>query len=474
MVSNVMRVSASDKIGDRLIAAAQVAGVLATGWFVWINAVLPRLGLQSLAGIAAQALFFVTLAWICGAVVTFWIYLVVSLTDLPRVMRFSLRSSAPAMWFAPAIVLLSVPLATAFVVSLFLVVNATRHLVAQWGAIQSPMHGMELAPAEPAFLFRTAPPDAGFLSWSSVPVLMGSLTAQAGLVAMLWRHQFRAAVLLAVSTAILTSLSIATGAYRAGKPPALPHSALSVLWTFLLAAALTFGGISARGRHGGGSDAAADSSDPAGQSGAQGAAQAAAPRNENMGFGGDFPGVILLPALKPNATLLIPVPAPPREFGAPLVQPMGIPFSGEYWMFRWPATRPPPGAVIRRGNAAELSFHTTDGWPMEMEAHQKLEPPVEIKCCSEIQLAIQNTDQYPGTISLELILIDLTAATNPAQSLGAIAAGSPSLSVQLLRFPIPRVAAIGKFDEFKVVFRRAQLRADRSARIAIERFVLVP
>jgi hypothetical protein len=143
-------------------------------------------------------------------------------------------------------------------------------------------------------------------------------------------------------------------------------------------------------------------------------------------------------------------------------------------MFRWPATRPPIGAVVRRGNAAELSFHTTDGWPMEMEAHQKLDPPVDIKCCGEIQLVIQNTDQYPGTISLELILIDRTAATNPAQSLGAVAAGSPSLSVQLLRFPIPRVPAIGKFDEFKVVFRRAQLRADRSARIAIERFVLVP
>jgi hypothetical protein len=188
MVSNVMRVPASDKIGDRLIAAAQVAGVLATGWFVWISAVLPRLGLQSLARIAAEALFLVTLAWICGAVVTFWIYLVVSLTDLPHVMRFSLRSSAPAMWFAPAIVLLSLPLATAFVVSLFLVVNATRHLVAQWGAAQSPMHRLELAPTEPALLFRTASPDAGFLSWSSVPVLMGSLTAQAGLVAMLWRH----------------------------------------------------------------------------------------------------------------------------------------------------------------------------------------------------------------------------------------------------------------------------------------------
>jgi hypothetical protein len=90
-----------------LFAAGQVAGVLATGWFVWVNAVLPRLGLPSLTTTAVASLFYVMLAWICGAIVAFWIYLVVSLADLPRVARFSLRTSAPAMWFAPAIVLLS-------------------------------------------------------------------------------------------------------------------------------------------------------------------------------------------------------------------------------------------------------------------------------------------------------------------------------------------------------------------------------
>jgi hypothetical protein len=82
-------VSASNKIGDRLIAAAQVAGVLATGWFVWVNAVLPQLGLKSVAGMVAQALLYVALAWVCGAVVTFWVYFVVSLADLPRATRFS-------------------------------------------------------------------------------------------------------------------------------------------------------------------------------------------------------------------------------------------------------------------------------------------------------------------------------------------------------------------------------------------------
>jgi hypothetical protein len=55
-----------------------------------------------------------------------------------------------------------------------------------------------------------------------------------------------------------------------------------------------------------------------------------------------------------------------------------------------------------------------------------------------------------------------------------VAAGPPSPSHQVLSFRIPPIAALQKFDEIKVVFHRAQLRADKSARIAIKRFVLVP
>jgi len=109
-----------------------------------------------------------------------------------------------------------------------------------------------------------------------------------------------------------------------------------------------------------------------------------------------------------------------------------------------------------------------------MEAHQKLDPPVSVHCCSQIQLTIQNTDQYPGTVELELILIDTTVPINLVQSLGTLPAGSPSPGEQTLTFPIPPVTALQKFDEIKVVFHRAQLRVDKSAKIAIERFVLVP
>ncbi len=93
MVSNVRRVSGSHKIGDRFIASAQVAGMVATGWFVWIHNVRPRLGFESLAGQFGEALLYVALSWICGTVVMGWVYFVAATADPPRAVRFSLMST---------------------------------------------------------------------------------------------------------------------------------------------------------------------------------------------------------------------------------------------------------------------------------------------------------------------------------------------------------------------------------------------
>lgn len=456
--------SASTKTGDRLIAAAQAAGVVATGWFVWTHHILPRLSIQPLAGILTEALLYVMVAWMCGAAITFCVYFAVSLAELPVATRLSLRASAPAMWFAPAIVLLSTKFPAAFAVSLLLVANATRQMISQWGVVESPA---QPEPAGRGFMFWSASPASAF-SWGSASVLVASAAAQAGTVALLWRRPFLAAALLALSTAILTSLSISSGAQRPGNGPALPHSALSVVMTFLLAATLTFGGIQVRGRGFGGSEEATGPAGGGGKSAAPAAPDVAAPQDDNLGFGGDFPGVILLPELKPYTTLYVPAPVLPVRFGAPLAKPVGIPFSGDYWMYRWPAARPPRSSIIRRGSATDLSFHTTDGWPMEMEAHQKLETPMSLQCCSQIQVMIRNADQYPGTVSLELILMD-TSKPGPGLILDTL-----PVRGDVLNFFIPRDATLRQFDELKVIFRRDRIRADKSARIAIERFIMAP
>ena len=50
---------------------------------------------------------------------------------------------------------------------------------------------------------------------------------------------------------------------------------------------------------------------------------------------------------------------------------------------------------------------TSDNAPLlQMEARQKLERAISLRCCSRVRVAILNTDRYPGTVSLELILTD--------------------------------------------------------------------
>ena len=56
-----------------------------------------------------------------------------------------------------------------------------------------------------------------------------------------------------------------------------------------------------------------------------------------------------------------------------------------------------------------------------MEAHQNFGTSINPSFCREIQIVIRNADCYPGTVSLELILIDTTLREKPSQSLGSSA-----------------------------------------------------
>ena len=150
----------------------------------------------------------------------------------------------------------------------------------------------------------------------------------------------------------------------------------------------------------------------------------------DTGAAGGFPGVIIWPEIKPVTTLVAPLPAmSPSLFQGKAAQPLSIPFDGEYWMFRWPFAKPPASLLLRAGRAprAELSFSSTDHTPLQMEAHQKLETPIDVSCCRAIQLEVVNADHYPGTLSLELDPAEQrgppTAAAAPGDCPGDCVAG---------------------------------------------------
>jgi len=175
---------------------------------------------------------------------------------------------------------------------------------------------------------------------------------------------------------------------------------------------------------------------------------------------------------------------PQRADGLATVEtrPMSIPFSGEYWMFRWPFARPPSTSFFQRGTPAALSFKTTDHRPLQMEARHKLDQPIALSCCRMIQIAVQNADRYPHTIALELVLIDNELPGQPSVNLGReIVASEPDLSkepvrpaLETLSFAVPEVARIQSFNELQIVFYRDRRRMDQSAKVAIDRFILIP
>jgi hypothetical protein len=117
-----------------------------------------------------------------------------------------------------------------------------------------------------------------------------------------------------------------------------------------------------------------------------------------------------------------------------------------------------------------------------MEARHKLDQPIALSCCSAIRLEIRNADRYPDTISLELVLLNNEQPAAPALSLGHYNVTSrPDVSHdpiipahETLEFPIPATAALDSFNEFKIVFLRARVRMDKSAKLAIDRFILMP
>ena len=174
--------------------------------------------------------------------------------------------------------------------------------------------------------------------------------------------------------------------------------------------------------------------------------------------------------MKPVTRLVAP---PPKGLatGAALARSYSIPFAGQYLLFRFPQRRPPPTSILQRGSPATLSFSTVDHWPLNMEAIQRLDEPIDLSCCSALRVEIWNADKYPGTVTLELYANDKLLGSAPVRSTPDLQRDPIVAVAETLDFPISSALMC---TELKVTFQRTRQRADKSARIAIERFVLAP
>jgi hypothetical protein len=483
-----------------LMLLVQVAGLLATAWLVWSISLVPRLNRESLADVITQTLAFTLLAFLASAVITVSLYLLIARSLNDDAIQMALRTSSTAVWFAAATILLAQLSLATLPAALVLVVSATRLLYSQWRLVHPPEPSPIAAPIQHPFF--DPPPRPSFREL--VPALAASLAIEAGALVFPVGYPLLAATLFSLSVAMVTLCALRAGAYQAEAPGNLPRSILGFLLTLVLAAGLTVGGIaSSTGSGSHWHSPLQRAPGPLESARAllhkffeeNGEGQPKRPTVTNLYLppvgnveitDNSFPGVILLPEVKPEEPALL-APSFSWNHTSPDVasaKTFSIPFSGVYWMYRSPFDRPPPTSHVQQGNPLALSFRTTDRAPMFMEAYQKLGRAIDLKCCSAIQIAISNTDRYPGTIALELVLLDTQSFSQPAFSLGSAritsgsrpgpSAGGTLPATETVNFAIPAAAPLRQFDVIKVIFHRDHLRLDSSARISLERFLLSP
>jgi len=176
---------------------------------------------------------------------------------------------------------------------------------------------------------------------------------------------------------------------------------------------------------------------------------------------------------------MAPIPQAKGGTGTSHTDPLSIPFDGVYWFWRGPSDQPPSNSVLMHGSPSAQFFRSTDGDGMSMEAKQNLGFAIDPHNYSAIEVDIRNADPFPNSVSILLKVRNTALAGKPIQSLGIENVVTPGSSeahavTQTLRFPLPSRLAMGSFDELTVSYYLKGARSNRSARIAVERFRLVP
>jgi hypothetical protein len=423
------------------------------------------------------ALVPVLLAWGLAAGITLFVYTAVSLADFGDLLAAAARASAPAMWLPAAMLLVTAPQTGVRVAGVLLVANTVRLLFSR----RPP--GERLRAGRPAnqraslpfYLYSDRQP---LLFWSeTLPPVLGAFAFQAGLYALWVAYPRSAAACFAFGAAIWTRCSIGRGAYQLRKAPNLPRSALAVLLTLLLAASLSIGQFATDERF---ADTPGlletarrvfgrlpDASQPKPEAAKQSATPVFTPTREVGRSGGNgVPGVVLRPEAKPLSRNRLWLRAAATAFS--ISQPLTIPFTGEYHLYRASSAGLPPGASIFAGTPLDAIYVTTNKTPMETEAYQSFETPISFGNGDTIQVALWTTEVLPVSASMRLETAGGTVDLG-TQIFGLTPAREPTVEFAL---PAPphrlRVSAI------RVVFHRNPSQQDQSTRVAIQGFTLGP
>jgi len=473
-----------------------IGGLVAAGIVAYSVCRLPPVHTLSLGEVLGSAVADVLAVFTATAVTVAGLHVVLT-GATANGWRSSLRTSFSALWFAPLALLIRENSLWAMAVSALLVISVAKSFRLLQSGRES---GEPLVSGSKFSLLESSP-----WFWRQLYTAGAALCAQTGIVAGFAEYPLLAALLVGVSCAVwvLSSITdVAPNRQTSGASQAMPRSLLAATMALVLTAGCLipylpntawFGGFGVPSRHHSyhlltqvsqrgqpGSEKTTEGGDFRGQKGDKRAFEDSTGPTKDANS-----GIVLWPKEPTPTTLVAPSPAMGNSplAGDRSAKPLIIPFGGVYWFYKAPDQRPPVTSREAHGSPELLDIHSTDRRPLSMEAHEHFGSTIDLDCCSKIQVAIRNADTYPETVALELILINSSLPGKPSQSLGKMVVKSTpswklyegrSTTSETLTFPIPANHSLRAFDEVMIVFRLNAFRADDGARIAIDRFVLVP
>jgi hypothetical protein len=459
-----------------------LAGLIVAGLAAWVTCPIPPAHPLYLDDVVLLAVWHVALAAFACAVAV-WLGFALVPADRARVTAMMWKASAIAVWLSPLVLLLMQRLLWAALVVSWITGQTALLFRSHWSNTTRATDD----PGVPS-LFQAA--DRRFPLQRLFLPFLAAAGFQSGMIALMAKEKLSAILLSGGSVGLAFWLLRRTEAARedkrTGKPAvrrvlllagAILLSALSMVRFLALSGQLADHSVAgilildffSRGPNPQNRSPKVD--DP--------------PAGNPLGSGGGYRGVILWPDADPHPILLAPPPVklPVSAFIAHSTRAMEFQFSGVYWFFKPPDMVPPPRSPRIRGNPAKMGLRSSDEYPLVMEAHQGFTSHVNLACCSQIQVVIDNAEVGSHAIALELAVADSDHPGKAEHVVGTKAvplhapaeSGKESANTQeVMTFDIPAAMVANNFNELIIRFRRGYRWNVASSRIAIKRFVFIP
>jgi hypothetical protein len=473
----------------RLAVAAEAVLVLAVLWVVGARITAIR---SALPGVAAALL--VLFFWAAAFALELGIFVAVSWDDFRDLAYASLRASAPAMWLAPAVLLLTDSSLVIKAGGLLLVAYTTWSLLSHSTPQKLQPEGGGADGGRRQRLFRDSM--VASYPWFARELLapiLGALALQTGVFAIAAARPLLAAPLVAFGAALLTWWSIVRGVIARRQIDRPSHWLLSILLILILTLSVSTRQMRVQLAEMEAAAPTADEADPEltamfehvwkeldeapkrePRKSKKSVTRLAQPRrnptSREIAGGGAYlaPGVKLQPeAPRPKLVYSLPGSLRPSSMPAPADRQMNLPFSGEYQIFPTSSARLHHDWANESGNLLDHVYATSAGGSMETEAVQPLDPPVDLTNCGQIRIGLVSDEAAPFAASMQLV------TRSGILDLGSEFCGLDRGVEETLTFRVPATGDLVA-TAIRVGFRRFPRQGKQSVKVDVRWFTLVP